>query len=235
MLSKISYGQPITRCTVPGTVALTFDDGPTQNTEQILKVLRGASAKATFFLSGNNNGKGEIDLKYRWREMVQAIDADDHQIASHTWTHADLNGLTSQQRKDEMYRNERAIANIIGRYPTYMRAPYIRCGPDCTKDITALGYHIVNWSVNSGDTETRNNFEAMKRAVDAGIDRVPEGGVIFIQHDTIPLSASRLTQHILNRVKEKKWKPVTVAECLGEPLEEAYRSKLPAEVSIDMN
>jgi peptidoglycan/xylan/chitin deacetylase (PgdA/CDA1 family) len=225
---------PIIRCTEPGTVAITFDDGPSNNTETILNLLREAGAKATFFVTGNNNGKGEIDLNRQWREDIQAMDAEDHQIASHTWTHPDLDTLSSEERKIEMYRNERAIANILGRYPTYMRPPYISCGELCTYDMKDLGYQIINWSADSGDSTFPTDFEAMKRTVDKEVDKFGvEGGAIFVQHDTIPVSALQTTKYILDLIKKRNWKAVTVAECLGEQLTTAYRSKTPASISID--
>lgn len=50
-----------------------------------------------------------------------------HQVASHTWSHPDLCNITSDQRKNEMYKNEMALRNIIGVIPTYMRPPYSSC------------------------------------------------------------------------------------------------------------
>jgi peptidoglycan/xylan/chitin deacetylase (PgdA/CDA1 family) len=43
-----------------------------------------------------------------------------HQVASHTWDHPDLTTLSSAARRDEMYQNEAAFANILGLFPTYM-------------------------------------------------------------------------------------------------------------------
>ena len=50
-----------------------------------------------------------------------------HQIASHTWSHADLCAITSAQRKDEIYKLEMAVRNVVGVIPTYMRPPYSSC------------------------------------------------------------------------------------------------------------
>jgi hypothetical protein len=50
-----------------------------------------------------------------------------HQVASHTWSHPDLCNITSYQRKNEMWKNEMALRNIIGVIPTYMRPPYSDC------------------------------------------------------------------------------------------------------------
>jgi peptidoglycan/xylan/chitin deacetylase (PgdA/CDA1 family) len=45
----------------PGDMALTFDDGPGIYTSHILDLFDQYNASATFFIVGNNNGRGEID------------------------------------------------------------------------------------------------------------------------------------------------------------------------------
>lgn len=50
----VPVGQVITSCTVPGTVALTFDDGPFDYTNKAMNLLKAAGFHATFFLNGDN-------------------------------------------------------------------------------------------------------------------------------------------------------------------------------------
>lgn len=230
MLGTASLEAPATQCKQAGTIAITYDDGPSNFTDELLDTLEEADAKATFFVNGIVNGKGEIDLTDQWKRDIRRMEAKGHQVGSHTWSHFDLDKLTSEQRRDELYKNERAIANILGKYPTYMRAPYIRCSGECLEDMSSLGYTVVQWSVDSRDTETPDDLEAMKRAIDAGLSKVsPTGGMILIQHDTMAKSAIQLTAYVLSKIKEKQWKAITVAECLGNSLEYAYRKKEPAE------
>jgi peptidoglycan/xylan/chitin deacetylase (PgdA/CDA1 family) len=60
-LGSIAYGGAgIIDCTAPGVIALTFDDGPYIYTSHILDILEQYNVKATFFITGNNNGKGQI-------------------------------------------------------------------------------------------------------------------------------------------------------------------------------
>ena len=54
-------GVSISHCTVPGTVALTFDDGPYPYTSDLLDILRANNATATFFITAVNGAKGSID------------------------------------------------------------------------------------------------------------------------------------------------------------------------------
>jgi hypothetical protein len=78
-LSSLPFGVSITHCTVPGTIALTFDDGPFIYTSQMLDTLAIHGARATFFLNGQN--KGYI---YAFPDLVQRIVSEGHQLGSHT-------------------------------------------------------------------------------------------------------------------------------------------------------
>lgn len=78
--SAVPFGAVIDHCTVPGTIALTFDDGPYMFTPELLDVLSANSAPSTFFMNGG--GLGGI---YNYREVVQRIWNEGHQVGSHTY------------------------------------------------------------------------------------------------------------------------------------------------------
>lgn len=67
-------------CSTPGTVALTFDDGPFAYTDQALDLLANAGLKATFFLNGQNWANIND-----YASTVQRMDSEGHQIGSHTY------------------------------------------------------------------------------------------------------------------------------------------------------
>jgi peptidoglycan/xylan/chitin deacetylase (PgdA/CDA1 family) len=92
---------------------LTYDDGPYIYTSHILDILDQYNTKATFFITGNNLGKGQIDdATYPWAGLIQRMDTAGHHIASHTWTHQDLSAITQAQRLQQMYSNEIAFNNV---------------------------------------------------------------------------------------------------------------------------
>jgi peptidoglycan/xylan/chitin deacetylase (PgdA/CDA1 family) len=109
----------------------------------MLDVLANYSAKATFFITGINNAKGAIDTTAAWVTVIQKMYAAGHQLASHTWSHPDLSTLSEYRRRDEMYKLEMAMRNIVGFFPTYMRPPYSSCNSDCLATMDALGYHVT--------------------------------------------------------------------------------------------
>jgi peptidoglycan/xylan/chitin deacetylase (PgdA/CDA1 family) len=124
---------------------LTFDDGPYIYTPELLDTLKRNNVSATFFIVGNNAGKGQVsDPKSGYRPIIQRMISDGHQVGSHTWSHQDMNAITPQQRRAQIINNEIALVSILGVIPTYFRPPYTRCGADCYSDLGSLGYHVVS-------------------------------------------------------------------------------------------
>ena len=80
--SSVPVGSWIYGCTVPGTVALTFDDGPIFRTASVLDQLQAAGMKATFFVNGLN--WGDINSEQS-KALVRRMIAEGHQVGSHTY------------------------------------------------------------------------------------------------------------------------------------------------------
>lgn len=147
-LGSVLYGGGgITQCTQAGTLALTYDDGPYIYTSELLDILQENDVPATFFITSVNLNKGEIDnSSTAWPEILRRMVSEGHQVASHTWSHQNLNEITSSERVDQLVKNEMAFRNVLGYFPTYMRPPYNTCLRDagCVGDLETLGYHIVS-------------------------------------------------------------------------------------------
>jgi peptidoglycan/xylan/chitin deacetylase (PgdA/CDA1 family) len=141
----VPYGVDIVGCTIKGTVALTFDDGPYIYTAELLDTLKRNNVRATFFITGNNGGKGQINAgDSGYRSIVERMFEDGHQIGSHSWSHQDFSLITAQQRRDQILKNEAAIGDILGFIPTYFRPPYTHCPQECMDDLKRWGYHVVS-------------------------------------------------------------------------------------------
>jgi Polysaccharide deacetylase len=64
LIGNVTYeGTGVYNCLSDDKIALTFDDGPFNFTWHLLDVLASYGAKATFFITGNNMGKGQIDIE----------------------------------------------------------------------------------------------------------------------------------------------------------------------------
>ena len=78
---SVPVGQVISSCTVSGVVALTFDDGPSIYTSQVLDTLSKNGVPATFFVNGDNWSDIESDDD---QALVKRMIDEGHQIGSHT-------------------------------------------------------------------------------------------------------------------------------------------------------
>lgn len=206
-------------------MALTFDDGPYIYTSALLDLLQQYDAKVTFFVAGNNLGKGQIDdPSTAWPAIIRRMRDEGHQIGSHTWSHPDLSSVPAATREQEMRKNEMALRNVLGFFPKYMRPPYGSCtaASGCLDQLTQLGYHIINWDVDTKDFENDSPdlIQRSKDLFDAGFDG--SGSRIVLSHDTKQQTVVTLAEYMLESVLSKGFRAVTVGECLGDPQENWY-------------
>ncbi|KAH6613045.1 hypothetical protein C7974DRAFT_466726 [Boeremia exigua] len=219
-------------CKDPGHVALTYDDGPMKDTTAtILDLFKKYDAKATFFVTGNNIGKGRIDKTQEFIDLIKRMDTEGHQIASHTWTHLDLSKIDADTRKDQIINVEGALNNIIGKIPTYVRPPYSSCTADsgCQQFMQDMGYHIIYFKLDTDDYQQnpkgtfQNSLDWFKGNMTAPGMSPEKNSTISIAHDIIGATANELTELMLKTITELGYKGVTVGECLGDPKDNWYR------------
>lgn len=239
-VGSVQYGGAgIYNCVKPGTIALTYDDGPMKvYTSHILDLMKTYNAKATFFITGNNINKGQIDVVQEYIDVIKRMDSEGHQIASHTWTHLDLSAVSQIDRKNQMWKTEMALRNIVGKIPTYMRPPYSSCTGQCETDMADLGYHVTYFDVDTDDYNQDDPSE-IQRSKDWFKGNITKGGAtatggakwLDIQHDIHDQTANNLTEYMLKTLTDLGYKAVTVGECLGDPVDNWYRKADGAGVS----
>ncbi|KAJ3182024.1 Carbohydrate esterase 4 protein [Geranomyces variabilis] len=199
----------IENCVVKGDAALTFDDGPGVYLPELLKTLKAASLKATFFMNGNN---WQCAYEDGPAASIRAALADGHQIASHTWSHPDFGGLTEDQTYYQIRKNEDMFMRILGQTPKFFRPPKGEISAAQIKQISGLGYRIINWSIASGDSVGVRAAQGEKVLQD-GVK--PQA--VILQHETYQDTVEELVPwFIKNYTQDKRYNWVTVAECLGE-------------------
>ncbi|CAI9634080.1 carbohydrate esterase family 4 protein [Alternaria burnsii] len=233
-LGSIPYGGGgIYVCNNPGTVAITYDDGPYIYTENVMAQFEARGAHATFFITGNNIGKGAIDEN--WAGVIKKMYDNGHQVASHTWSHQDLSLITKEEVYDQMVKNEMAIRNIIGKYPTYMRPPYSSCDAECQEVMSDLGYVVSYFDLDTDDYNqlTPEKIQVAKDNFKNGIDTRNsgdpyDGDRLVIGHDIHQLTAENLTAYMLDYLYAQGLTAVTMGECLQDPKENWYRDSTPA-------
>ncbi|EFQ36097.1 polysaccharide deacetylase [Colletotrichum graminicola M1.001] len=229
LVGSVPYGSIITTCAVPGTLALTFDDGPYIYTSQLLDILEAQNVTATFFVAGNNKGKLRMDNPdTAWPAVMRRMHAAGHHIASHTWSHRNLNLVNSTIQRTEIIYNEMSFRNLFGWIPTYMRPPYLECdaGSGCQNLLKTLGYHIINVNIDTKDYmyDSSETIQTAKDRFSSGIStNAAANSYIELSHDVHYQTVSNLTQFMIDTAKARGYRLVTVGECLNDPKENWYR------------
>lgn len=183
------YAQPWTGETVDGgkVVCLTFDDGPSANTDEILRILDRYGVKATFFVVGKT---GE-ESQRRMRDIVAA----GHTLGIHSWSHDYRTIYASVEAYlEDFYRLYQWIHEVTGVYPQVFRFPggsingYNRgIYQEIIAEMTRRGFVYFDWNASAQDATARP-----RAAGDIAADCLRGVGkdlVVVLSHD----SAARAT------------------------------------------
>lgn len=186
-------------------IALTFDDGPDRvTTTEVLDVLKRYNVPATFFLMGSNV-KGNSDI-------VRRLVDEGHIVGNHSWTHPNLRKITATQLANEMQQLEDAVNEVTGLRTALMRPPYGFVSDDNIRQLGAMNYKVIKWTVDSKDWR---DLEVDKVLINILPD--VRGGSVILMHDY--LAHESVTPEVLPElIQTLKWQGytfVTVDELLG--------------------
>lgn len=98
------------------SIALTFDDGPSEATLPLLEYLAKEKVFATFFQCGMNVN--------RLPRVAGEVAAHGHQLGNHTYSHARLPFKSREFIDQEFTRTQKIIQTETGFTPMLLRAPY---------------------------------------------------------------------------------------------------------------
>ncbi|MGW8396814.1 polysaccharide deacetylase family protein [Streptomyces lydicus] len=189
-------------CRKAKCVALTFDAGPSENTDRLLDILKKEQVHATFFMLGKNH----VDKR---PAEVKRIDAEGHELANHTWSHQILTEIDPAEAKRELSRVQDAVHKITGKTPRLMRPPQGRTDGEVSRISKELGLAQVLWSVTAKDYQTNDPALITKRV----LEQTERDGIILL-HDiykgTVPAVPG-----ILKELKKRGYTVVTVSQLLS--------------------
>ena len=183
-------------------IALTFDDGPSEETDRILAVLAEYDCRATFCVIGN-----KVEA---YSDVIKRAIAGGNEIASHTWSHPRLTTLSVSSIKSQLERTSQAVYNVTGGYQIkVLRPPYGAVNKNVRSVCADLGMVIAEWEVDTLDWSTRNTSKTYN-----AITKGAKNGVIVLCHDLYSTTASAAEKAIPALV-EKGYQLVTVSELLS--------------------
>lgn len=204
-------------------VALTFDDGPSPATEEILRILDGYHIKATFFLIGENAA--------RHPGGAARIVAGGHCLGNHTWSHPLLAPVESGGRLGrEIDDAQRAIRQATGVAPELFRPPHGWRSPAMMRECGKRHLTVVTWTVDSCDWKGVPADEVVRRVL-----KEASPGSIILLHDGRGIVASPNAENtvealprIIEGLAHRGYRFATVADLLDE---EAAGKKVPSQTA----
>lgn len=195
-------------------IALTFDDGPSKYTEQLIDELKKRNVVATFFLLGENAQK--------WSSVIQfEIDAG-NEVGIHSYKHKLFTKLTEVEINEQIAQTKFIILKESESPITLIRVPYGAINDRVEKVLDENGLKNILWTVDSKDWKFRN-VDKIYRYVLKNI----KGNEIILMHDiynTSVTSALNLVDHL----QAECYTFVTVSEFLE--IEEIVKNSTKADL-----
>ncbi len=132
-------------------VYLTFDDGPSANTDKILDVLKEYDVRATFFVVGKTDEHST--------RMYQRIVDEGHTLAMHSYSHKYDEIYESKENfVDDLTKLQEYLYQITGVWPRFYRFPGGSSNtvsniemPDLIAYLNENGITFFDWNISSGD------------------------------------------------------------------------------------
>lgn len=188
-------------CRTAKCVALTFDDGPVQQTADLLDVFAAKGVRATFFVVGKN-------VKAH-PELIKRMVAEGHVVGNHTYDHPQLTRLSEAAIRKELQTTNALVADASGVTPDLLRPPYGATNSGVASVAAGLGMSQIVWSVDPLDWKDRNSATVTSRVLAAA-----KPGAIILSHD-IHATTRAAYAGIVDALQAKGYVLVTVPELLG--------------------
>ncbi|KAF9579597.1 chitin deacetylase [Lunasporangiospora selenospora] len=226
-------------CTAPDDVVtcpserawgLTYDDGPSLESRNLVKYLGENKLTATFFIVGSRV------LEYP--DILKEQVAKGHHIAMHTWSHAGLTTLTNHEIVAEIRWTEKVIRDVTGLTMKYVRPPYGDTDNRVREILRQMGYTTVIWT-KGWDT---NDWRMLQHQVqesdviqnfhtavgNSQMVRSPGGrpaGPITLEHD-LNVDTIKLSKRLIPIGMNRGLQPMSLAHCLADQTPYQRGSKL---------
>lgn len=176
-------------------VAVTYDDGPSANTERLLDCLEENGVKATFFVVGT-----QVEA---YPEILQRMDEMGMEIGNHTYDHTLLNSVDAATIQQKMQQNEDVIKQILGHGTTIMRPT----GGGINDTVRAtVDMPMICWDVDTLDWKTKD----VQSTVNTILEQVSDGSIILM-HDLYSTTVDA-SEIIIPELIRQGYKLVTVSE-----------------------
>lgn len=182
-------------------IAITFDDGPGENTLLILDLLKKHHAKAAFFCLGKNIEKHP--------DILKKIISEGHIVGNHSYSHSNLFDFYGRNRViSELKKTNDIIEKVTGLRTQLFRPPYGVTNPSIRKALEITKHKVIGWNIRSLDGIIKSEKKIYNRIT----KRVCPGGILLL-HDT-SLHTVKVLERLLLFLAENKYTVVSLEQLL---------------------
>jgi len=173
---EITVGKPY--YSLPkGLVALTFDDGPSIYTKDIVDELLKHEVAATFLFVGKNAGKHAESVTYAYEQGMA--------VGNHSWDHGNLAALKNEKMATNIAGANEKLEQFIGQPITLFRPPYGSLNDRLTDTVEDMGMKMLMWNRDPEDWRTN----AAKDILQYFQQTDPSGGIYVLHEKKTTLEA----------------------------------------------
>jgi peptidoglycan/xylan/chitin deacetylase (PgdA/CDA1 family) len=185
-------------------VALTFDDGPSVSTPEILEILDRKRADGTFFMLGEAVEQNP--------DLARQIVLQGSEVANHSMKH------DSFPTSADLDQTNDVVEQASGLRPCSFRPPYGNVDTPLTTRASREGMNTVLWDVDTEDWTDGSSVES----VVAGTLANAQPGSIILMHDGGDSRRDKTIDSlplIIDGLRAEGYSFVTVSELLGNEIE----------------
>ena len=190
-------------CSVVNCVAITYDDGPSPLTNQLLDAYIQRGAVATFFVHGPKVANDPATV-------LRAFDAG-MEIGNHSSNHPNLTLQSADVVAQEISDTQQEVAKVTGQAPRLLRPPYGETSATVNQIAGQQGLSVINWTDGPADWENRD----AATVVNLTLARVRPGAIILM-HDTHQWTVDA-APGIIDGLRQQGYELVTVSQLIGNP------------------
>lgn len=166
-------------------VYLTFDDGPSAQTQNVLDILDRYGCKATFFVVGHNED---------YYPMIAEAYKRGHTIGMHTYSHDYEQVYASDQAYfDDLAQIATVVKDQIGYIPAFIRFPGGSSNTISANfnegimsrlvdEVQAQGFQYFDWDLSFGDGSDHSAEELISYACEP----IDKQKIVILCHDSAP-------------------------------------------------
>ncbi|KAK3818876.1 MAG: hypothetical protein J3Q66DRAFT_282029, partial [Benniella sp.] len=150
----------LTKCNTPGQVALTYSEGPSEATTQMLEILKEAKARVAFFANAT-----WLDYM-QYAGVARRAYMDGHLIGmTYRLPNDSSNDMTDSQLRADIAKYASKIYDLISRYPKYVRLHDAGLkDPKLESTIRDMGYTLVGFNLDEADYKYHTREQASQIA-----------------------------------------------------------------------